>query len=89
MYQRTHLTAEERTVLGRVKQRNDRLRRAARTNDEITRARNARHPDGTKRCNGCGRDLEFDRFAPFPREPDGLCTRCLDCHPPKGIAPAP
>lgn len=80
MYQRTHLTDEERTVLARVKQRNDRLRRAARTPEQIERARLARHPDRTKRCPRCERELAFDQFAPFPREPDGLHTHCRTCH---------
>lgn len=81
MYQTTHLTDDERVVLARVKQRNDRLRRAARTPEEIARARLTRHPTGTKHCNRCGRDLAFDQFAPFLREPDGLQTHCLQCRP--------
>ena len=84
MYQRTHLTAEERTVLGRV--------RRATTGSDGPRGRLTRScgpatpatPEGTKHCNGCGRDLEFDRFAPFPREPDGLCTRCVGLPPVEG-----
>jgi len=82
MYPRTRLTGEERIVLARVKQRNDRLRRAARTPEQIELDRRTRHPDGTKHCNRCGRDLAFDQFAPFPREPDGLYTHCIECKPP-------
>jgi NAD-dependent SIR2 family protein deacetylase len=79
MYQRTHLSDEERTVLARVKQRRDRERRAARTPEQIERARLSRHPTGTKRCNRCGRDLPFDRFNAFAREPDGLHPHCNEC----------
>ena len=79
MYQRTHLTDEERIVLARIKQRNDRRRRAARTPEQIEQARLRRHPNGTKQCKRCGRELAFDRFAEFPREPDGLHTHCMDC----------
>ena len=85
MYQRTHLTDDERKVLARVKQRNERLRRAARSPEEIERARRARHPDGVKRCNRCGRDLPFDQFAPFPREPDGLHVHCIDCRAARAV----
>jgi hypothetical protein len=83
MFQRTPLTDEERTILSRVKQRNTRLRRAARTEAEIFVARLARHPDGTKPCRGCTRDLAFDRFPTAVREADGLGTRCLECHLPR------
>ena len=88
MYQRTHLTDDERRVLERVKQRNERMRRAARSPEEIERARAARHPTGLKRCNRCGRDLAFDRFAPFPREPDGLHAHCMECRSARARADA-
>lgn len=79
MYQRTPMTEQERTVLARVKQRGDRERRAARTPEEIERARRRRHPTGTKKCNRCERDLPFDSFTAFPREPDGLHPHCSQC----------
>lgn len=89
MNQRTPLTDDERIVVARVKQRNDRLRRAARTPEEIAHARLERHPDGTKNCNGCRRELALDQFAPFPREADGLQTRCIACHAARGAGATP
>jgi hypothetical protein len=66
-------------VLARVKQRNERLHRAARTPEQIEAARMRRHPLGTKQCTRCRRELAFDRFEQFAREPDGLNTHCKDC----------
>jgi len=52
---------------------------AARSPEEVVVAQMARHPSGSKTCNGCKRSLAFTAFSPQPEATDGLWKYCTDC----------
>lgn len=66
--------------LGADRQREIRAARATRPPEWIAAKRAELHPDGTKRCSSCARDLPFSSFPARPSRRDGMHPWCVDCY---------
>jgi len=54
--------------------------RRSRSAEQVKQVRQARYPDGRKRCSGCRQDRALDEFYTNPGQLDGLNSRCADCN---------
>src|SRR5690606_4699027 len=59
-----------------------RVRKAAlraRSAEQVKQVRQARYPDGLKRCPTCQQDRALSEFSPDPGQLDGLDGQCAEC----------